>query len=55
MDIQTLINTCTNDAIKAMLIKLVNKGDNLHIYANDDANALGRYVVSYGGYTVVRK
>ncbi len=54
MDIQKLINTCTNDAIKALLIKLV-RGDNLHVYANDDANALGQYVVSHGGYAVLRK
>ena len=55
MDIQTLINTCTNNAIKALLIKLVNRGDNLHAHASDEVNALGQYVVCYGGYTVVRK
>jgi len=55
MTIQALISTCKNAAIKTLLIKLVNRGDNLHVYANDDASALGQYVVDYCGYTVVRK
>jgi hypothetical protein len=55
MDIQSLINSCTNNAVKALLTKLVAKGENIHVYANDDVNVSGQYVVSYGGYTVTRK
>lgn len=55
MNLETLINECTNKNIKSLLIKLVNRGDNLQVYANDDENVSGQYVVGIGGYTVTRR
>ncbi|GHG07207.1 hypothetical protein [Thalassotalea marina] len=55
MDIQTLISTCSNSAIKSLLAKLIARGDILWVYGNDNANVKGQYVVGYGGYTVTRR
>ena len=43
------------DAAKVLLERLVNRGDNLCIYANNDPKVSGKYVTGHGGYTVIRK
>lgn len=55
MDLNKFISECANEAVKAVVARAKNRGDNLVVFSNDDTAASGQYVVSYGGYTVTRK
>lgn len=52
--VNEFLNYCTNQHIKALVLKCLKRGDNLKVFTNDSDNAFGKYVVSHGAYTVLK-
>ena len=52
--IESFLDYCDNKAVKALVLKLLKRGDTLQVHTNESTYIKGQYVVSHGSYTVTK-